>query len=74
MGEYLQGGGDEVDGVSFGLWMPDITAQALKPRRYKITDKATGAPLAKLPLTVPIAATVAAYEAEGYEVEWSWTE
>jgi hypothetical protein len=43
-------------------------------RRYKITDKATGAPLAKLPLTVPIAAMLEAFEAEGYEVEWSWSE
>lgn len=47
---------------------------APKARRYTIRDKATGAPLAKLPLTVPIGAMVEAYEAEGYEVEWSWSE
>jgi hypothetical protein len=34
----------------------------------------TGAPLAKLPLTVPIGAMLEAYEAEGYKVEWSWSE
>ena len=47
---------------------------APKARRYTITDKATGAPLAKLPLTVPIGAMLEAYEAEGYKVEWSWSE
>ena len=30
MGELIEGGGYEVDGVSFGLWMPTITAEALK--------------------------------------------
>jgi hypothetical protein len=30
MGEYIEGGGYEVDGVKFGLWMPTITAQALQ--------------------------------------------
>ena len=47
---------------------------APKARRYTITDMVTGAPLAKLPLTVPIGAMLEAYEAEGYKVEWSWSE
>lgn len=36
MGEWIEGGGlGEVDGVSFGLWMPTITALALEDQEVK---------------------------------------
>jgi hypothetical protein len=41
---------------------------------FIIFDKRTGNKLATLPLTVPIGATVEAYERAGHSVRWGWTE
>jgi hypothetical protein len=43
-------------------------------KRFRVIDKNTGMPLAKLPLTISIKETLEAYERAGYEVEWSWSE
>ena len=38
-GEWIEGGGlGEVDGVSFGLWMPTITALALEDQEEGQTN------------------------------------
>jgi hypothetical protein len=41
---------------------------------FTIFDKETGQKLATLPLTIPIGATVEAYERDGYSVSWGWEE
>jgi hypothetical protein len=41
---------------------------------FTILDKATGKKLATLPLTIPIGATVEAYNKAGYNVSWAWAE
>ena len=39
---------------------------------FTIFNKATGQKLATLPLTIPIGATVEAYERAGHSVSWGW--
>lgn len=41
---------------------------------FNIYNKETGQKLATLPLTIPIGATVEAYEKAGHSVRWGWTE
>jgi len=41
---------------------------------FAIYNRETGQKLATLPLTVPIGATVEAYEKAGHSVRWGWTE
>ena len=41
---------------------------------FIIFDKATGRRFATLPLTIPIGATVEAYERAGHSVSWGWEE
>ena len=41
---------------------------------FIIYNKETGQKLATLPLTIPIGATVEAYEKEGHKVCWGWLE
>ena len=41
---------------------------------FTIYNKETGQKLATLPLTVPIGATVEAYEKAGHSVRWGWME
>ena len=41
---------------------------------FNIYNKETGQKLATLPLTIPIGATVEAYERAGHSVRWGWTE
>ena len=41
---------------------------------FIIFDKVTGNKFATLPLTVPIGATVEAYERAGHQVAWTWSE
>ena len=41
---------------------------------FTIFNKATGQKLATLPLTIPIGATVEAYERAGHSVSWGWEE
>lgn len=41
---------------------------------FIIYNKETGSKLATLPLTVPIGATVEAYERAGHQVCWGWSE
>jgi hypothetical protein len=41
---------------------------------FAIFNKETGQKLATLPLTIPIGATVEAYERDGQNVSWSWEE
>jgi hypothetical protein len=41
---------------------------------FIIFDKATGRKFATLPLTIPIGATVEAYERAGHNVSWGWEE
>ena len=39
---------------------------------FTVIDKATGKRLATFPLTIPIGATVEAFENAGYKVSWTW--
>ena len=39
---------------------------------FRIIDSVTGETLATLPRTVPIGATVDAYERAGFSVTWTW--
>jgi len=41
---------------------------------FTIFNKQTGQKLATLPLTIPIGATVEAYERDGHSVSWGWEE
>jgi hypothetical protein len=41
---------------------------------FTIFNKETGQKLATLPLTIPIGATVEAYERDGQSVGWGWEE
>ena len=41
---------------------------------FTIFNKETGQKLATLPLTIPIGATVDAYERDGHSVGWGWEE
>lgn len=41
---------------------------------FSIIEKDSGSVLATLPLTVPIGATMDAYEQAGFDVKWSWSE
>ena len=41
---------------------------------FTIFNKETGQKLATLPLTIPIGATVEAYERDGHSVGWGWEE
>ena len=41
---------------------------------FNIFNKETGQKLATLPLTIPIGATVEAYERAGHIVSWGWEE
>lgn len=41
---------------------------------FTIFNKVTGQKLATLPLTIPIGATVEAYERAGHSVSWGWEE
>ena len=41
---------------------------------FTIFNKATGQKLATLPLTIPIGATVEAYQKAGHNVSWGWEE
>ena len=41
---------------------------------FTIFNKETGQKLATLPLTIPIGATVKAYERDGHSVSWGWEE
>jgi len=41
---------------------------------FTIFNKATGQKLATLPLSIPIGATLEAYEREGHQVSWGWEE
>jgi hypothetical protein len=41
---------------------------------FTIFNKVTGQKLATLPLSIPIGATVDAYEREGHQVSWGWEE
>jgi hypothetical protein len=41
---------------------------------FTIYEKETGKSLAKLPLTIPIGATVEGFEKAGHNVGWTWTE
>ena len=41
---------------------------------FTIFNKETGQELATLPLTIPIGATVEAYEKAGHKVRWGWAE
>jgi hypothetical protein len=43
-------------------------------RGFIIFNKQTGQKLATLPLTIPIGATVEAYERAGHNVSWGWDE
>ncbi len=43
-------------------------------RGFIIFNKQTGQKLATLPLTIPIGATVEAYERAGHSVSWGWDE
>ena len=45
-----------------------------KVRGFTIFNKVTGEKLATLPLTIPIGATVEAYERDGHSVSWGWDE
>jgi hypothetical protein len=45
-----------------------------KVRGFVIFNKVTGEKLATLPLTIPIGATVEAYERDGHSVSWGWDE
>jgi hypothetical protein len=40
--------------------------------KFTIYNLATGEKLASLPLTVPIGATIEAYQKAGLEVSWTW--
>jgi len=41
---------------------------------FIIFNQETGQKMATLPLTIPIGATVEAYEKAGHSVTWGWTE
>ena len=41
---------------------------------FTIFNSKTGQKLATLPLTIPIGATVEAYERDGHSVRWGWEE
>lgn len=41
---------------------------------FTIFNKKTGQELATLPLTIPIGATVEAYEKAGHDISWGWKE
>jgi hypothetical protein len=41
---------------------------------FTIFNSKTGQKLATLPLTIPIGATVEAYERDGQSVRWGWEE
>jgi len=41
---------------------------------FIIFNKETGKEMARLPLTIPIGATVEAYEKAGHKVSWGWHE
>jgi hypothetical protein len=41
---------------------------------FIIFNKVTGQKLATLPLTIPIGATVEAYQKAGHNVSWGWEE
>lgn len=41
---------------------------------FIIFNQETGQKLATLPLTIPIGATVEAYEKAGHKVSWGWLE
>jgi hypothetical protein len=45
-----------------------------KVKGFTIFNKVTGEKLATLPLTIPIGATVEAYERDGHSVSWGWDE
>jgi hypothetical protein len=39
---------------------------------FEVYEKDTGEVLAKLPLTIPIAATIDGYQRAGVNVGWTW--
>jgi hypothetical protein len=41
---------------------------------FTIFNKVTGQKLATLPLSIPIGATVEAYERDGHSISWGWEE
>ena len=45
-----------------------------KVKGFSIYDQETGKKFATLPLTIPIGATVEAYEKAGHKVRWGWDE
>ena len=45
-----------------------------KVKGFSIYDQETGKKFATLPLTIPIGATVEAYEKAGHKVRWGWAE
>ena len=44
------------------------------PKGFVIVDKETNQPLATLPLTISIGATVEGFERAGYSVKWTWAD